>query len=217
MKFPYGEKVLAVIPQMICDPTALDKRGVPISFLGTNFSVKKFTETVTIEEYRTFIMHVLEYQNVIVEQLGNAMEKKRLEEDPDSTEPYGEILRSVNLRDLSGLGMEHCGTKGQEIAKMMTVMARDNYPEMLRKMIIVNSPWVFNGMWWVLKALLPQRTIDKVSINGGNFAAALAEEVDLSSLPEALGGTLTGNGNATPFDFDTSEGGLLWLSPSSSN
>jgi hypothetical protein len=215
-KFPCGEKILAVIPQMLTDPTALDKHGMPISFLATTFSIKKFVEAVTTEEYRTFIMHALEYQNVLCEQLGNGIEKGRLEEDPTSEEPYGVILQAVNIRDLSGLGMEHCGPKGQEISKMMTVMARDNYPEMLRKMIIVNSPWVFNGLWWVLKALLPQRTIDKVSINGSSYADALAEEVELSSLPESLGGTLTSNGNATPFEFDTSEGGLLWMSPESS-
>jgi hypothetical protein len=214
-KFPKGEVVLEVIPQMLCDPTALDKHGIPISFLATTFSVKSFMDKITSDEYRTFIMHALEYQNVICEQLGNKVEKSKLEEDPNSTEPYGVILQSINIRDLGGLGMEHCGPKGQEIAKMTTVIARDNYPEMLRKMVIVNSPWVFNGLWWVLKALLPQRTIDKVSINGASFADELFKEVDPSSLPESLGGTLTGNGNSTPFEFDTSEGGLLWMPASS--
>lgn len=189
---------------------------MPISFLATTFRIKEFTDNVTIDEYRLFIMHVLEYQNVVVEQLSNAKERINLEEDPNSTEPYGVILQCVNIRDLTGLGLEHLGPKGQEISKMVTVLARDNYPEMLKKMIIVNSPWIFNGFWWVLKALLPQRTIDKVSINGGNYAAELAKEVDLSSLPESLGGTLVGNGNSVPFEFDTSEGGLLWLSPESS-
>jgi hypothetical protein len=212
-KFPHGEKVLGVIPQLLCDPTALDTHGIPISCLSISFSVKSFMDSVSTEEYKTFIMHSLEYQSVVYEQMGNAMEKGKLEEDPNSTEPYGVILQAINIRDLSGLGMEHCGLKGQEISKMMIDMARDNYPEVLRKMIIVNSPWVFNGLWWILKALLPQRTIDKVSINGGSYAAVLAKEVDLSSLPASLGGALTGNGNAVPFEFDTSEGGLLWLSP----
>jgi len=198
----------------VCDPTARDIRGMPISFLETTFHIKDFTDNIATEEYTLFIMHVLEYQNVISEQLGNAAEKTNLEENPISTEPYGVILQSVNIRDLSGLGLEHLGPKGQEISKMMTVMARDNYPEILRKMIIVNSPWIFNGFWWVLKALLPQRTIDKVSINGGNYAAELAKEVDLSSLPESLGGTLVGNGNAVPFEFDTRRRFAMALSPS---
>jgi hypothetical protein len=65
----------------------------------------------------------------------------------------------------------------------------------------------------VIKALLPQRTIDKVSVNGGSFEGELTKEIDLSSVPEALGGSLVGNGNDVPFEFDTSEGGLLWYSP----
>lgn len=202
-----------MIPQLICDPTALDKHGVPISFLATTFSVKSFTDKVTSDEYRTFVMYALEFQNLVCEQLGNKIELAKLEEDPSSTEPYGVILQAINIRDLAGLGMEHCGTKGQEIAKMTTVIARDNYPEMLRKMVIVNSPWVFNGLWWILKALLPQRTIDKVSINGASFEEELFKEVDPSNVPEALGGTLVGNGNAIPFEFDVSEGGLLWMTP----
>ena len=198
---------------MICDTNALDKEGLPISLLATNFSIKEFSDNITSEEYTLFVMHVLEYQNVMFEQLANAREKKELEANPDSSEPYGVILSAVNIRDIAGLGMEHCGPKGQEISKKSTVLARDNYPEMLRKVIIVNSPWVFNGLWWILKALLPQRTIDKVSINGSNFVDELTKYVDLSSLPESLGGTYTGNGNDVPFEFDTSEGGLLWLQP----
>lgn len=138
-KFPNGEKILAVIPQMLCDSTAIDKHGMPISFMATNFSIKQFSENVTSDEYRQFIMYALEFQNVVCEQLGNAQEKVKLEEQLDSTEPYGVILQAVNIRDLSGLGMEHCSGKALEISKMMTVIARDNYPEMLRKMIIVNG------------------------------------------------------------------------------
>ena len=197
---------------MVCDPTALDNQGVPISYLCTDFSVSKFFDNVTTDEYRLFIMYALELQNVVLEQLGNAEERRKLEEDPDSAEPYGVVKQSINIRNLSGLGMEHIGFKGQEIAKIMTVIARDNYPEMLRKMIVVNSPWIFNGFYWVIKALLPQRTIDKVSINGSNFEGELTKEVDLSSVPESLGGTLMGNGNSVPFEFDTTEGGLLWYS-----
>jgi len=212
-KFPHGQKILEVIPQMICDHNARDRDGVPISTMSTHFSVREFMDNISSEQYRTFIMHVCEFHNIILEQLANARERSNLEEDSTSAEPYGVVLQALNVRDMGGLGMEHCGPKGQEIAKIFTLIARDNYPELLKKMIVVNSPWVFNGLWWFLKALLPQRTIDKVSINGGYYAEELAKYVDASSLPESLGGTYTGNSSGIPFEFDTSEGGLLWISP----
>jgi len=212
-KFPHGETILKVIPQMICDQNARDLDGVPISCMATNFSVRDFMDNITSEQYRTFIMHVLEFQNVMFEQIANAREKANLEEDSTSDNPYGFIAQGISIRDFAGLGMEHCGPKGQEIGKIFTLIARDNYPEMLKKMIVVNSPWVFNGFWWVMKQLLPQRTIDKVSINGGYYGGEVAKYIDTSSLPESLGGTYTGNSNDIPFEFDISEGGLLWLSP----
>jgi hypothetical protein len=36
-------------------------------------------------------------------------------------------------------------------------LASANYPELLRKMYVVNAPWIFNTFYWGLKQILPAR------------------------------------------------------------
>ena len=46
--------------------------------------------------------------------------------------------------------------------KAVVSIASDNYPEMMARSFMVNAPWVFNTLWFVLKGLLAERTVDKV-------------------------------------------------------
>ena len=50
----------------------------------------------------------------------------------------------------------------QDIMKAVVSVASDNYPEMMARSFMVNAPWVFNTLWFVLKGLLAERTVDKV-------------------------------------------------------
>ena len=51
---------------------------------------------------------------------------------------------------------------GQDIMKAVVSIASDNYPEMMARSFMVNAPWIFNTLWYVLKGLLAERTVDKV-------------------------------------------------------
>lgn len=55
--------------------------------------------------------------------------------------------------------------------------------------MIVNAPWVFTGVWAVIKAFLDEKTRKKIQIIGGSYKKELVKYVDADQLPESLGGT----------------------------
>jgi CRAL/TRIO domain len=69
----------------------------------------------------------------------------------ESAVPYGVLLYTCVIRDLSGVGFEHVGAKGQEIIQAVIGVASANYPELMRKCFMINAPWVFNALWYFIK------------------------------------------------------------------
>ncbi len=70
------------------------------------------------------------YSDLFVQQLSEEMERKayneqlkRIETDPLLVSvPYGVILHTCIVRDLSGIGLSHLGSEGQEIIKSVMGM-----------------------------------------------------------------------------------------------
>lgn len=217
-KFPLGKKILSLIPQIILAYNSLDSFGSPLCVEQFSFSPAQVLSEISIEEYLEFIIYSLEYKSMIIEQLSEAKEREYLQEfngQPPDDANYGVLLNLCVIRDLKGIGWEHIGTKGLEIIKTIMHVATDNYPEMMRKCFMVNTPWLFHTVWFVISALLPPRTLAKVNVMGTDALQTLQLEIPSASLPTFLGGTF--DGITEPFPFDTKEGGLLWLQPRSNN
>ena len=49
--------------------------------------------------------------------------------------------------DLDGLGSKHLTNTGRNYLTAAIHMSQAHYPEMLNKLIIINTPWVFNMVW----------------------------------------------------------------------
>mmetsp|Transcript_23884 Transcript_23884/g.35042 ORF Transcript_23884/g.35042 Transcript_23884/m.35042 type:complete len:321 (+) Transcript_23884:108-1070(+) len=216
-KFPNGEKILRMVPQIVIDPNICDKTGSPICVEQYNFSPAAVLQEISIEEYIVFVTYSLEYKSLILEQLSEAKERKRLQElkkaeaegkDISQEDPYGVILHTCVIRDLNGVGFEHLGSQGQEIIKAVIGVASDNYPELMHKCHMINVPWLFNTVWWVIRGWIAARTLAKVNVLGTSFSSQLSAEIDITCLPARLGGKY--EGESEPFEFDISEGGLLW-------
>jgi len=47
------------------------------------------------------------------------------------------------MTSTGAVGFRHLGSDGQEIIKTVVSLSSDNYPELLRKCIMINTPWVF--------------------------------------------------------------------------
>lgn len=72
------------------------------------------------------------------------------------------------------------------VVKLIYV-AQSQYPERLRKVMLVNSPLGFESAWRLIKPMLDEKTASKVG-----FCAKLShlrEDMDISVLPIEYGGT----------------------------
>jgi len=96
------------------------------------------------------------------------------------------VLMVLDVNDFS-LGMlRHIG-----IGRAMLQVGPNVFPEGVSKVMIANAPRIFAAAWAFAKTILPQRTVDKVSIlSSAETAAALLERIDAAQLPSSLGGEL---------------------------
>ena len=113
LKFPHGELIIGMCPQIVCAGDALDMHGNPIALETYNFSPVAVLQAVTLEEYKEFVVYCLQYKTLIIEQLSELKERAYLQEHngnpPDTPEGYGIILQCTIIRDLTGLGLEFMG------------------------------------------------------------------------------------------------------------
>jgi len=58
-------------------------------------------------------------------------------------------------------------------------MAQNNYPEILGNMFIINSPFLFTGIWMIVKMWLDEKTKEKIHILGSNYKKELLKHVFL--------------------------------------
>jgi hypothetical protein len=123
-KFPNGEKIMRLMPQIVIDHKCRDKNGCPIVVEQYNFSLATLLSEISLEEYTQFVTYSLEYRQLVLEQLSEETERERIAhlkeaeaagKDLSKEEPYGVILYTCVVRDLNGVGFEHLGTQGQQI------------------------------------------------------------------------------------------------------
>jgi len=219
-RFPNGEKILSLIPQIVIDHNMRDQMNCPIVFEQYNFRPAEVLSNISLEEYVQYVTYCLEFRSLIVEQLSEEQERNKLKalearrnsgEDISGEEPYGVICHICVIRDLGGVGFDHIGSQGQEIIRAVLGIATDNYPELMRKCHMINAPWIFNTIWWIIKGWLAARTIAKINVLGSTFLQELQEDITLENIPAAIGGYYSKSQDA--FIFDAAEGGALYSPP----
>lgn len=58
------------------------------------------------------------------------------------------------------------------------------YPERLGQLFLVNAPWVFKGLWTMIKPWVDPVTVQKFIICSDNGAKELLKEIDAAVLPQ---------------------------------
>ena len=79
--------------------------------------------------------------------------------------------------------------KVKTFTKIATKIAQDYYPEILGKMFIVNSGFMFRGIWGMVSVWIDKKTKKKISIISGSGKKELLKAIDSDKLPVFLGGT----------------------------
>jgi len=58
----------------------------------------------------------------------------------------------------------------------------------MKRMFIINAPFWFKAIWFIIKAFLDPKTVSKIRIFGNNYLPELTQYVTMDYLPSFLGG-----------------------------
>ena len=96
-----------------------------------------------------------------------------------------------------------------DTAIQLVQLYEGNYPELLRRVYVINAPKIFSVLYSMLKPFMHEKTKNKIQIFGHDskqWRTAIQEDFDPEELPACYGGTKTdpdGNPNcitlASPF------------------
>ena len=99
------------------------------------------------------------------------------------------ITQTLSIIDLKGCSF-------RSLTKEVYVYIKNTYyPETIYKMFIINTPFVFNAAWSLIKPLIPTRTREKIHILKTGEENILYEFIDRDKLPENLDFTNIDNSN----------------------
>ena len=111
---------------------------------------------------------------------------------PACSEAAGKrIQQGLTIMDLTGGGITSVNKQVYGLVKIAAQIGSDYYPEIMGNMFVVNAPYLFAGVWAMVKGFLDERTRNKIQIIGSGFEKTLLQYIDAGSLPTFLGGTCT--------------------------
>ena len=91
------------------------------------------------------------------------------------------IDKTTTIVDLKGFSIGKLWNKETtNFVKTASKISQDNYPEMMGKMFIINSPMVFKTVWAVIKGWIDEKTRAKIEILGSSYMKKLTELVDIT-------------------------------------
>ena len=99
----------------------------------------------------------------------------------------GEMQRATSIVDATGVSLSHASNV--RIIKAVSKIGTSYYPELMRRVYIINAPWAFSAVWKLVAPFLPEQTRKKISISSGGLPPKLLAEIDASQLPAVLGGS----------------------------
>jgi hypothetical protein len=205
---PAARKIFSLLPQTMMSADALDLYGNPVAMESFSFQPETVLKEVPKPEYVLFMIYTLEYKSLMLDQLAQEREQAFLRRQQPTGKPYGVMVQSNIIRDMNGFGMSHVGGDGQTVMKWILEIAADNYPELLFKSHMINTPWIFNSIWWLVKNILDPNTIKKISITGTDYMKVLLKDIPINSIPVDIGGKFVPREEL--FRFNTSPSGPFY-------
>jgi hypothetical protein len=149
----YGADALPPLPRILLHYRTggfcgRDREGNPIYYERPGMmDLAGILKHVTIEE-------------IILNRVYRSEEATRvLRECSTATRQYGQI---TVVMDLAGLAFQHMTPKAVSILRANQKVSSSNYPERLKRMIIINAPLTFRYTWRLIQSFINSRTRHKV-------------------------------------------------------
>ncbi|RZC45965.1 hypothetical protein C5167_038919 [Papaver somniferum] len=175
-QFEELEEVLQYYPQGY---HGVDKEGRPVYIerLGRAHPGKLMRIT-TVERYLKY--HVQEFEKALREKFpACSIAAKR------------HIGSTTTILDVQGLGIKNFSRTAADLLAGMAKIDGNYFPETLHRMFIVNAGSGFKMLYGTAKKFLDPKTISKIQVLEPKSLGKLLEVIDLSQLPEFLGGSCT--------------------------
>mmetsp|Transcript_17526 Transcript_17526/g.42786 ORF Transcript_17526/g.42786 Transcript_17526/m.42786 type:complete len:398 (+) Transcript_17526:252-1445(+) len=106
------------------------------------------------------------------------------------------IFNLTVIVDAEGLSMAH--RHFRPYFSSSASIDKQNYPELLNSVTVVNSPWILPTLYNFVKHLIDPNTRNKIGFFADDYKEVLLEKVDEKELPKAFGG-----GNEKPIPVPT--------------
>lgn len=155
----------------------VDVEGRPIIIervgLSNSKEIMNVNDPITIEDY---FIQMYERSLFIEFPIASQFCNKRVEQTFLIVD-----LKNVNIGKIFD-------NKFKEFLKFIAVMSQDYYPEMLGKMFIVNAPFLFKGVWSVVKLWLDKKTKSKIEMHSDVPIKRIQEFLNIDNIPTFLGG-----------------------------
>lgn len=101
------------------------------------------------------------------------------------------ILGYTVVADLTGLCREHLNARGLALGRHIARIDQDCYPELVKRVILINAPWIFPAVWKIVQHFLDADTREKVEVvPKDQTLEVLLQYIPENSIPAALGGKL---------------------------
>ncbi|WOL07575.1 phosphatidylinositol/phosphatidylcholine transfer protein SFH11 isoform X1 [Canna indica] len=99
------------------------------------------------------------------------------------------VASTTIILDVKGMGTNNFSRPARELFIEIQKIDCNYYPETLNKIFVINAGPGFKALWKVLSAFLEARTLSKIQVLGTKYLDKIAEAVDLSNVPDFIGGT----------------------------
>ncbi|CAI2370476.1 unnamed protein product [Moneuplotes crassus] len=108
---------------------------------------------------------------------------------PACSEAAGyKIEQSFSLINVKGFSMGKLKAKSREFIKIAIKIGQDYYPEIMGKMFIINTPFVFKAAWAIFSPFIDAKTKKKITMMGSSYKKELFKHVDPENVPAEIGG-----------------------------
>eukprot|EP01087_Luapelamoeba_hula_P017942 TRINITY_DN5709_c0_g1_i2.p1 TRINITY_DN5709_c0_g1~~TRINITY_DN5709_c0_g1_i2.p1 ORF type:complete len:276 (-),score=36.89 TRINITY_DN5709_c0_g1_i2:58-885(-) len=132
--------------------------------------------------------------DVLMEWQRYGRERDRVGLEKRSRERGHVVDQITMIEDCQGIGMKHLYMPAVDVYKEVLKMSEEQYPETLRRYLLVNPPTIFPIAYKMLSPFVDPHTLQKIIIvptDPEERNKVLAQYVDPKYLPEEWGGTCT--------------------------
>lgn len=174
VSLPNYEKLVQYIP-FVNMYECSDLNGNVICYERTGYAdAIGLMKNVSTEEFDEFYRYEMEYRQIQLDQKSREQQK---------------LIRFISIRDLKGFNVSLVPMTAISRTKSLVKLGSSYYPESCAGIYFINTPWVFQTIWKIIRLWFNQDQLKKIRLE--RDSRILETIIDKSQLPDVFGGTRT--------------------------